>query len=249
MKGATEAPTPSGPVAVGPRWEVAAPTAAFVRRWLPRRRSRILDVGCGTGEVAALLAPHHEVLGIDVSAEAVARTRALGVDARVADVRSLEEVQFDLVLFCRSLHHVERPAAALRRVGRLLAPGGCLLVEELADDEAGRAEASWHARLVALLEGGGRVGEADDLQHWRREAHTLPTGEVERLLRQHFEILGRSRGPRLHRGAVDLLQADTSSARALATFRWVEQRHIDAGILRPLGVRWIAGHPAPRSPT
>jgi len=62
-------------------------TAAFVGRFVPQSRARILDVGCGSGGLAAVLgAAGHVVTGIDSSAEVVQQARANGIDARQADL-------------------------------------------------------------------------------------------------------------------------------------------------------------------
>jgi SAM-dependent methyltransferase len=118
----------------------------FARYGLARREApRILDAGCGTGEITSRLAallPHAALLGVDVHGPhlELARERALstGVAARVRfEERSIFELglpsgSFDLVV-CRhvlqSLPHPERAIAELARVAR---PGGWLhlLVED-----------------------------------------------------------------------------------------------------------------------
>lgn len=85
---------------VPPPWEIGAPQPALAAL-LDRVEieSPVLDVGCGTGELATYAAQRgHQVLGIDGSAEGVAQARAKaadkGVDVafRVADATRLEEL-------------------------------------------------------------------------------------------------------------------------------------------------------------
>jgi SAM-dependent methyltransferase len=92
---------------------------------------RLLDVGCGRGDLAAGFLRHGwKVDGLDVSSSAVESARAIGVAAITG---TLEEApwpgeSFDAVLFSHSLEHVPDPIAALVRAHDLLRPGGVLAV-------------------------------------------------------------------------------------------------------------------------
>lgn len=111
---------------------------------LPRRRyRRALDLGCGLGSFTRKLAPFvDEILGVDISAEAVARARALSsghpnVRYSRQDILGMAAPRsgFDLVVLADTLYYVEPlSAATLRavagRVSGLLAPGGLLLLAD-----------------------------------------------------------------------------------------------------------------------
>lgn len=112
-------------------------------------RGAVLDVGCGAGEHTIHLAARgHDVLGVDVSAEAVAVARAnaaaRGVPARfeVADALALgDRPRFDTIVDSALFHIFGDPertryVASLRRVCR---PGGRVFVLALAvsDTEPG----------------------------------------------------------------------------------------------------------------
>jgi SAM-dependent methyltransferase len=60
-----------------PNWDIGRPQQAFVQLLDANLiRSPVLDVGCGTGELALFLARHgHDVLGIDLSARAIRQAR------------------------------------------------------------------------------------------------------------------------------------------------------------------------------
>ena len=101
----------------------------------PHPGARALDAGCGTGFQSALLAalgwrPH----GVDVSAGllAVARRRLPGAALTVASVEALPypDASFDAVVCCGStLSFVDDPARAMAEMGRVLRPGGRLLLD------------------------------------------------------------------------------------------------------------------------
>lgn len=100
-------------------------------------RLRILDVGCGTGLTASLLAgAFHSVTGIDVSAPAVSKAResVSGCDFRVYDGQSIpaDDNSFDLVFSINVFHHVA-PAQRmplLREMRRVAKIGGIVLLFE-----------------------------------------------------------------------------------------------------------------------
>lgn len=96
------------------------------------RGRRVLDVGCGTGRLAALLAERHlcRVWGIDVSPEmvAVARERVpRGVGLKVAAAEDLpfRDNTFERAVMTLVVHHLDRPRA-FAELMRVLAPDGRL---------------------------------------------------------------------------------------------------------------------------
>jgi 2-polyprenyl-3-methyl-5-hydroxy-6-metoxy-1,4-benzoquinol methylase len=99
--------------------------AAFMLRQLPPRPARVLEVGCGDGQLARTLAAHgYAVVGIDPNAPANDLFQAV----------ALEEFRdpgaFDAVVASRSLHHIADLADTLDRIAGLLSPGGRLIVHE-----------------------------------------------------------------------------------------------------------------------
>jgi ubiquinone/menaquinone biosynthesis C-methylase UbiE len=108
---------------------------------------RVLEVGCGTGEIAmrakARTGATGSVAGIDPSAEmiAVARQKAaranLDIDYRVASVEALPfaDATFDVVLSSLMMHHLPKDLKprALAEIRRVLKPGGRLLIVDLTE--------------------------------------------------------------------------------------------------------------------
>jgi SAM-dependent methyltransferase len=111
----------------------------------PVRGERILDVGCGTGQLTAAIAEAGaEVVGIDSSAAMVDQARANYPKLRFEqhDVRALPyEAEFDAVFSNAVLHWVHEADAAVRSIARALKPGGRFV-----------AEFGGHGNTAALLE-------------------------------------------------------------------------------------------------
>jgi 2-polyprenyl-3-methyl-5-hydroxy-6-metoxy-1,4-benzoquinol methylase len=95
---------------------------------------RLLDVGCGAGAFGASLKERGvpEVVGIELKEEA-ARGAAQRIDrVLVGDVEemdlSFEEGYFDCIVFADLLEHLYDPTTVLRRMARVLSPGGYMLM-------------------------------------------------------------------------------------------------------------------------
>jgi SAM-dependent methyltransferase len=143
---------------------------------LPPAPARVLDLGCGTGTLSALVAGlGHRVHGVDLSGAMLARARhkAAGAAATFArgdaDLPPVRAGSVDVVLCRHVLWALPDPAAAVRRWLALLASGGRLvLVEGRWSTGAGlRAD---EAR--AAVRPGGRVATFRPLheaEYWGRE--------------------------------------------------------------------------------
>ena len=99
------------------------------------RGQRILDAGCGAGQIMSdLLLRGARVSGFDVSPAMIEIARGrLGdeVDLRVADLGEplpYSDNAFDVVIASLALHYVEDWASTLAELRRVLVPGGRLLV-------------------------------------------------------------------------------------------------------------------------
>ena len=118
---------------------------------------RALDLGCGTGRDAVLLAGRFaHVDAVDLSRPMIEIARAKrsrpNVAYRQADLLAVTgSGQYDLVLSVMTLHHVPDLRAALAQIKQLLAPGGRLvLVDPYPQESALRPARRMLQRLVPL---------------------------------------------------------------------------------------------------
>lgn len=97
----------------------------------PQAGERILDLGCGDGELTQHLVERGcRVVAVDASPEMIAAARARGLDARVVDGQALDfAAEFDAVFSSAALHWMLRPDAVLAGVARALKPGGRFVAE------------------------------------------------------------------------------------------------------------------------
>ena len=103
----------------------------------PGRGRRALDLGCGDGmEALGLVERGWKVDAFDLEAhprwKEVAKAARGRIRFATADAAKLDKLRgrYDLVFQKDMLHHVPDPAAVLRQMRRLTAPGGSLIVLE-----------------------------------------------------------------------------------------------------------------------
>jgi ubiquinone/menaquinone biosynthesis C-methylase UbiE len=128
---------------------------------------QVLDVGCGTGSLAILLAElGHTVTGIDMAAQMLEQARqkveAAGVSVRLllGNVSELSDADgtYDMVVARHVVWTLPDPARTLREWRRVVRPGGCLAIFEARWGIERAAEG--HPRsnvMTALRRAAGRI--------------------------------------------------------------------------------------------
>jgi len=193
------------------------------REAAPPPNARILEVGCGAGDLARAMAGlGHDVVAIDPHAP----------DGAIFRVVSLEEFDapepFDAIVAIRSLHHIHDLSAAVARVAQLLRPGGLLVVHEHAWERFDRPTARWYLEQRA-----GHGGAAPDvvercLREWvghHRELHSAAT--IRAALDRRFTQRVFAWTPYLH---CELGPGATAEE---------EQRVVDAGRIAATGFCYV----------
>lgn len=162
-------------------WDHNAAYHEFLLRQVPPGARRGLDIGCGKGDFARLLATRcREVLAIDLAPGMIAeaRNRTPGpatVRYEVADFRAiaLPRAEFDIVAAIASLHHLEL-ASALDRIGEILRPGGRLVVLDL------YAGVFPNDTLLSAL-----AMPVSAVLRWRKTRHLRPSAEARAAWDEH----------------------------------------------------------------
>jgi trans-aconitate 2-methyltransferase len=130
---------------------------------------KVIDLGCGTGELTAKLhdaLPGSEVLGVDSSAEMLSRAKPR--DGLAFAQKKIEEVdgEWDLVFSHAAIHWVDDHERLIPRLFGLVKPGGQLVVQQPSNHD----HDAMH--IVASVAG------------FRRQVPVLPVARYAELLHQ-----------------------------------------------------------------
>jgi SAM-dependent methyltransferase len=94
---------------------------------------RIVDVGCGTGELLEIVrnAGNSRIEGVEPSPEAVRiarETRNIPIHPGTLEQARFDSASIDTVLMSHVLEHLPSPSKTLREVARILKPGGAVII-------------------------------------------------------------------------------------------------------------------------
>ncbi len=132
----------------------------------------VADLGSGEGLLSELLARRcQRVIAVDNSERMVefgarkARKNGLkNLEFRLGDLQNppLEPASVDLVILSQALHHAEEPIQALQGAGRILRPGGQIMILDLLQHHFEQARELYGDRWLGFAE--------SDLDRWLQEA-------------------------------------------------------------------------------
>jgi len=198
----------------------------FAGGHLPPPPARVLDVGCGQGELTtALSVAGYDVLGIDPLAPSGERFRRL----KLEDLDDSE--RFDAVVAGFSLHHMSDLDAAIDKIAGLLPAGGVLLVNEFAWDRLDDTTLDWLYGQRRALAAAGH-GEAPSSQEALRSEW-----EAEHLGLHGFTALREALAARFDERTFEWAPHLHRTLAGVAT-AVLEQALIDAGAIQALGFRF-----------
>jgi 2-polyprenyl-3-methyl-5-hydroxy-6-metoxy-1,4-benzoquinol methylase len=232
-----------------------------------RRPSRVLEVGCGRGELAAALAgAGHRVTAIDPALPDDVMTARNVRFERVAIEDFSDAEPYDAVAFTASLHHVEVLGPALDRAAAVLAPGGLLVVDDFDLYAPDDATAVWYFELQELLAVAGLYDPAridgkatqPPVARWLAahsgnaiRGHGIVSGVIDKdhqlhggsamttAIRDRFADVEVTGGPYLYR----YIAAGIRGPRApwiAETIRDAERRRIASGLMAAVGLQIVA---------
>jgi SAM-dependent methyltransferase len=200
------------------------PTAdvrAFVRAALPAAPARVLEVGAGRGELAAdMLAAGYDVVAIDPAGgpPPVRQLALVDVDGPAGS--------FDAAVAVVSLHHVNPLPESLARLGYLVRPGGCLIVDEFDVERLDERAAAWWIEQGLEQRRERPHNTATFAEEMR--AHLHPLARLAEALAPWFYVGEPVRGAYLHRWDLE------------PGLRDAEEALIAAGRLPAVGARLVA---------
>ena len=229
-------------------------TYDFVKRFIPSEGGRILEVGCGAGELAGRLSKEeYAVVAIDSDRDSISAAQRLGVDARIATWPDFNAGQFDAVLFTRSLHHIHPLYESIGRAAESLAEGGCIIVEDFAYESADEKTLRWFRSAIRLLETKGQLilgdeflekilSKTETLNAWQQNhEHELHTAaEIGAQLSKIFSRVIKENAPYYFRYIAGGIAPSKKRDAILQAFAAEEEMLAADGRIVPLGRRFVA---------
>lgn len=229
-------------------------TYDFVKRSLPSKCQRILEVGCGKGDLAAVLwRDGYSVVAIDVDSDSIAAAQELGVDARVATWPDFEDGRFDAVLFTRSLHHIHPLDESIRHLTDSLSERGRVIVEDFAYESVDAKTLRWFDSAVRQLESTPSLTTNNDLlrkvlsktktlKAWRKnhENELHAAGEIKAQLEKTFGRVVSEKTAYFFRYAANAIPVTEKRNALLQAFAKEEETLYKNNSIVALGRRFVA---------
>ena len=236
-------------LAVNPSQLAVGQTVSFLTDVL-RGRQRVLEVGCGRGDVARRLgAAGLRMTAIDVKLSDPSPSP--GVTFIERDFLHYDDAPFDAIVFTASLHHISPLAAAIDRSYRLLTPGGLFVADDFDLDAPNVETLRWYYEIQDMLAAAElfpreRVDppNGDVVQRWR-SAHAdeppLHTGvQMRRAIAERFDLRDVHGAAYLYRYITRHLPHDARGVAVAQHMYMSERRGIADGTLTAVGLGIVA---------
>jgi SAM-dependent methyltransferase len=226
-------------------------TLSFLTEVL-RGRKRILEVGCGRGDIARRLgAQGLQVTAIDL--ELPDPAPATNVTFVERDFLRFAAEPFDAVVFTSSLHHIAPLDAAIDRTYRLLAPGGLLIADDFDLAAPNAVTLRWYYDTQDLLAAADvyprdhlDAPNPDVMARWQA-AHShgdeppLPSGlQMREAVAERFEVGDVHGCAYLYRHLAKHLPQDARGVAIAQHLYNTERRNIADGTFAAVGLGIVA---------
>lgn len=106
--------------------------AKFIERLTPMN-GKLLEIGCGFGDLLIFLEKNYKTTGVDISIDAInqakrklKRTNLFVLTAE--KINTLGKHNFDTIVACHILEHLKKPKKVIYKMNQLLKPGGILFL-------------------------------------------------------------------------------------------------------------------------
>jgi SAM-dependent methyltransferase len=245
-------------LAVNPYQLAIMQTVSFLTDVL-RGRQRVLEVGCGRGDVARRLgASGFHMTAIDLRLPDPSPSPNVAFIER--DFLRFDAQPFDAIVFTASLHHISPLAAAIDRAYRLLAPGGLFVADDFDLDAPNLETLRWYYDIQDMLSAAdlfprervdpqhgsppGSAADGDVIQRWRA-AHSdeppLHTGvQMRRAIAERFDLHDVHGAAYLYRHITKYLPHDARGVAVAQHMYMSERRGIADGTLTAVGLGIVA---------
>lgn len=145
----------------------------YLRKHVDKQQAKLLEVGSGLGYLTySLDKSGYNVQGVELSSVAVEEaTKQFGNLYRCEDALTLanDGEHFDVILLTEVIEHLIQPVRFVQQLGKLLKPGGCILVTTPNKDYAANKLSPWDTDLPPVhlwwftKDGFRKIAESADL--------------------------------------------------------------------------------------
>jgi demethylmenaquinone methyltransferase/2-methoxy-6-polyprenyl-1,4-benzoquinol methylase len=164
-----------------------ARTVRRVRPILDRPDTRVLDICCGTGDLALALARHHAVLASDFSHEMLVRASAKTAARQAATVLfesdalrlPVRDGSLDLITVAFGFRNLANYQEGLVEMRRVLKPNGVAAILEFSQptNAAFAALYNFYSRRILPLIGSALTGSMDAYRYLPESVRKFPTAD------------------------------------------------------------------------
>jgi len=214
-----------------------------------KKNAKVLEVGCGKGELALLLQQSGiDITAIDIEPAAIEIAIKNNVNAKVCDIFDVNDT-FDVLLFTRSLHHIHHLEKVILHAKNILSPHGKIILEEFDYLNVNASTTKWYynhldgLNKVNLVHQSNQPGQ-DYLQRWKDEHdHTPPLNSGNEMIKQiekKFKSPTIQKVPYLFRSIEQEIFFKPDSINEIRQLLKEEIELIKTKSILPVGLRLIA---------